>query len=232
LTTTTSLAYAFRDVASLDFDVSGWDVSNITNMRGMFLGCSGFSGTGLAAWDVGNAESMRVMFYGTENFYADLSGWDVDSVESWAFIFEKTSQKMKDNLDYWPEKLRPFISVWRFEDGDDLTISLPLVANGEYDFSVDWGDGSLFNNFWGTPQHTYEQPGEYTIRITGKIKGWSFFDETVDPNDDEADPLHPDRHNIILIANWGSLEIGDSEYPFAGCTNLRDIPAPDRPLLL
>lgn len=56
-------------------------------------------------------------------------------------------------------------------------IILPLVADGSYDFVVDWGDGTKNNIYiYNDPAttHTYPEPGIYRVEIRGMITGWAF----------------------------------------------------------
>jgi hypothetical protein len=56
-------------------------------------------------------------------------------------------------------------------------ITLPLVATGTYDFTVDWGDGgSNTIAAWddANKTHTYAATGTYRVRIRAQAKGWRF----------------------------------------------------------
>ena len=99
---------------------------------------------------------------------------------------------------------------------------LPLLntSSAQYDFTVDWGDGSSLttvtnfsdNNF----NHTYVSSGTYQVIIRGTIKGWSVQETT---NDIANDLATRDSYRDIL--SWGSLEFIDNVTGmFAGCTNL------------
>ena len=66
------------------FDISDWDVSNVTNMEYMFYG-SNFNGD-ISYWDVSNVTNMKAMFYGSD-FNGDISRWDVSNVEDMNYIF-------------------------------------------------------------------------------------------------------------------------------------------------
>ena len=55
-----------------DGDISEWDVSNVTDMCGMFS-CSKFNGD-ISKWDVSGVEDMRDMF-SYSKFNGDLSEW-------------------------------------------------------------------------------------------------------------------------------------------------------------
>lgn len=67
------------------------------------------------------------------------------------------------------------ITRWQLTD-PDLTVTLPLVTGHNYDFSVDWGDGSPLGvvSAFNDPDavHTYASAGTYQIRIIGQVQAW------------------------------------------------------------
>ena len=85
-------------VKAPDIDISGWNVSNVKNMRNMFDECRNFTGKGLENWDVSNVTNMRYMFNNCRNFNSDLSNWDVSNVEDMTCMFYNcNSLKNKPN---------------------------------------------------------------------------------------------------------------------------------------
>ena len=70
-------------------DISGWDVSNVTDMSLMFYEASSFNGD-LSKWNVSNVTNMQEMFGGAE-FNGDLSKWDVSNVTNMSDMFYKAS---------------------------------------------------------------------------------------------------------------------------------------------
>lgn len=118
----------------------------------------------------------------------------------------------------------PFVSTWKTNNAgtsNDDQITLPLINAGDsdYDFNVDWGDGSddditAYNDAAVT--HTYASAGTYTVTITGTIKGWRFINGG-------------DKDKITEISRWGPLAFTANEgEQFWGCSNL-DITATDAP---
>jgi surface protein len=107
-----------------------------------------------------------------------------------------------------------FLSVWdTTKPGltSNNQITLPLQSDGDYNFFVDWGDGSNDTiTHWDQLDkiHTYTSAGVYTISITGKIIGWCFFNNG------------GDQLKIIEIQQWGCLKLGNSGRYFSGCENL------------
>jgi len=117
----------------------------------------------------------------------------------------------------------PFVSTWNTTNvstGSSAAnqITLPLTTAGDYDFSVDWGDGSVqqvtASGSTGVT-HTYATAGEKTISITGTIEGWRFANTG-------------DRLKLLGIAAWGPLQLGNAGGYFHGAANM-DITATDAP---
>jgi len=107
-----------------------------------------------------------------------------------------------------------FISTWQTTTPSE-TITLPLISTGNYNFTVDWGDGSsdtitAYNQAEVT--HTYATAGTYDVNITGTIEGWQFNNAG-------------DKDKITNISIWGPLVI-TTNAAFHGCSNL-DITATD-----
>ena len=112
-----------------------------------------------------------------------------------------------------------FVSTWHTYD-PDISITLPLVENGVYDFVVNWGDGTENSiTKWDDPYktHTYSNLGDHTVIIIGKIQGWSFNKEG-------------SCNEIINISQWGVFDFGQTTAQFYGCSHLT-ITATDSPLL-
>lgn len=68
-------------------DLSKWNVSKVTDMNGMFFECKSFN-KNISSWDVSNVTDMNGMFAGCINFNQDLSKWNVSNVEDMEFMFD------------------------------------------------------------------------------------------------------------------------------------------------
>ena len=89
----------YVDFTEYNFNVSNWDVSNVTEMSCMFVGCENFN-CDLSKWDVSNVMSMEYMFNGCKKFNCDLSRWDVSNVKDMHGMF-KDCEKFNSNLSGW-----------------------------------------------------------------------------------------------------------------------------------
>ena len=83
----TNMERMFIGCDKFDNDLSKWNVSNVTNMEKMFIGCRKFKGVGLSSWDVSNVEDMSGMFKNCINLSEDLSNWNVSNVKYMSAMF-------------------------------------------------------------------------------------------------------------------------------------------------
>ena len=79
------IRYSVKDVY---FDVSEWNVSNVTDMSYMFYDCKRFN-CNLSGWDVSSVTDMYSMFYDCKLFNQDLSDWNVSNVTYHVGICQK-----------------------------------------------------------------------------------------------------------------------------------------------
>lgn len=128
---------------------------------------------------------------------------------------------------------KAFISTWRTSivytnSTANNQIKLPLESAGTYKFTIQWGDGtSNLITTWNQAEtlHTYPAPGDYTVTITGFIKGWDWG-----AGAGGSVPVTGDMRKILTITQWGCLrfvnKLDPSPLPvlvwgaFYGCTNL------------
>ena len=86
----TDMHYMFYCCEELESvgDISKWDVSNVTNMSSIFFACEELKSVGdISKWDVSNVTNMNDMFHSCENFNQDLSSWNVSKVKFNGGIF-------------------------------------------------------------------------------------------------------------------------------------------------
>ena len=107
-----------------------------------------------------------------------------------------------------------FVSTWDTRNissgsSDANSVTLPLVSDGHYNFTVNWGDDSTDTiTAWDSisATHRYSTPGRYTITISGQIEGFAFQGSG-------------DRLKLIDISQWGSLKLGNTGRYFEGASN-------------
>jgi surface protein len=61
-------------------DISNWDTKNVSNMNGIFAGCSTLTSLpDISKWDISKVTNMKAMFYECESLqcFSDISNWNI-----------------------------------------------------------------------------------------------------------------------------------------------------------
>ena len=94
----TDLSYVCSNV-NFNFDISGWKVSQVTNMFCMFQNCYIFN-QNINGWDVGNVTNMQYMFDGASSFNSPLSNWNINKVTYMTAMF-RYATTFNQNISNW-----------------------------------------------------------------------------------------------------------------------------------
>ncbi len=100
---------------------------------------------------------------------------------------------------------RSFTTTWETTTTNE-TITIGTGA-GTYDYTINWGDGTIQNLITGDPTHTYVTPGTYTVQITGTFPH-------IQLNNSGSAP------KLQSIEQWGDIAWTSFSNAFNGCTNL------------
>ena len=86
-----NLSWAFGECEKMKLaDNAGKpDLSQCSSLARMFIGCKAMNSANLVGWDVSNVTDMNGMFRRTERFNQDLSGWDVSHVTDMSEMFSR-----------------------------------------------------------------------------------------------------------------------------------------------
>jgi len=95
--TNMSMLFANGEYINMNFNISQWNVSNVTSMSEMFGECEKFN-CDISEWDVSNVKYMNYMFYGCGSFEQDLSNWNVENVKKWNGFSEKSKLEKNQHL--------------------------------------------------------------------------------------------------------------------------------------
>lgn len=114
-----------------------------------------------------------------------------------------------------------FVTKWKTETANEEIIvgtndELDLV----YDYTIDWGDGTIEDLTEGNPSHIYGNPGTYTVAINGQ-----FPTIRIDKDLFDFEPVT----TLISIEQWGTIQWQNLESAFHNCENMEynAVDAPD-----
>lgn len=114
-----------------------------------------------------------------------------------------------------------FISTWDMSKTSSTnTLVLPLQSDGNYNFTINWGDGVIESYTDYDVSHTYSASGVYIVKIDGVCEGFGFTSAAED-----------NRKNLISIDYWGQMKFHNEGYQFAQCSNLTTFPETGNPNL-
>ena len=89
----------FNDMNFKYIDVSDWDVSNVTDMSGMFFMCKELKSVGdISKWNVSKVTDMNSMFDECNEleFIGDISKWNVSNVTNMGHMFNSCNNFNQD----------------------------------------------------------------------------------------------------------------------------------------
>ncbi|WP_271767119.1 BspA family leucine-rich repeat surface protein [Aquimarina algiphila] len=237
------MGFLFRNTP-FNEDISSWNTQNVTNMSNMLANCPNFN-QNLGDWDMSKVTNMSDMFVTSglslANYDATLIGWatdssgnttdGVDDVPSNITFHAGSSMyclgvEAHNTLTSSPHNWTItdggttcatsdfFITTWQTTIANE-SITIPTTGSG-YNYSIDWGDGTIEAGFTGNATHEYVVAGAYTVKITGDFPR-IYFNNT------------GDRNKISSIEQWGNIAWRNFQYAFSGCTQLKinAIDAPD-----
>ncbi|MBQ4821728.1 BspA family leucine-rich repeat surface protein [Aquimarina sp. MMG016] len=228
-------ASMFQNATSFNQPLDQWNWFSPGLLDNMFNGALTFD-QNLGAWDISNFGSFRRLLsnsgMSTENYDATLIGWaTLEAGEtriptnkrldaSSNYCLSETPRNTLTSAPYnWTindagiDCRDSFITTWQTTTANE-SISIPTRDSG-YNYTVDWGDGTVEAGFTGDATHEYATAGIYTIKINGDFPR-IYFDNS------------GDKEKILTIEQWGSIEWSSFDEAFSGCENLKlnadDIP--------
>ena len=224
----TSMSNMFRNAIVFNQDISGWDVSSVTDLFGMFFQAFAFD-QDLGGWDVSQLVSANDMFelagLSVANYDSLLQGWSnlnlqpnvVFNAGNSQYCNTDARQSIIDNFNWniidggESAICNDFIFTWLTET-DNVSLAVPTNPAFTYNYTVDWGDGTVDTNVTGNATHTYATAGTYTVSISGDFPAIYFNDELGNNTNTLA---------IRTIEQWGNQQWLSMDSAFEGCINLQ-----------
>nr|WP_321412417.1 BspA family leucine-rich repeat surface protein [uncultured Allomuricauda sp.] len=109
-----------------------------------------------------------------------------------------------------------FVTTWKTTVAEE-TIYIGANTGYEYDFTIDWGDGTV-ENINAVPdtemfEHTYTEPGTYSVAIQGQfpVISMSIVYEALD-----LDAVN----KLLSIEQWGNMVWQNFYFAFRKCENM------------
>ena len=116
-----------------------------------------------------------------------------------------------------------FITTWETTSSNE-SITIPTAnSSSDYDFEIDWGDGTT-ETITGAdpdPSHEYTTAGTYTVTISTSNAGQAFPQIFLAAcSGDFCDGDEANAEKLQTIEQWGAIEWESMALAFAGATSL------------
>ncbi|MEZ5009395.1 MAG: BspA family leucine-rich repeat surface protein [Chitinophagales bacterium] len=113
-----------------------------------------------------------------------------------------------------------FITTWRTTMPNE-SITIPTYPGLPYNYTVDWGDGTVTAGYVGNAMHEYTVADTYSVSISGTFPRIYF--------NNGLEGISPEK--IISIEQWGDIQWKSMGHAFYGCSNLTYNALSDAPKL-
>jgi len=144
---------------------------------------------------------------------ADASLFDYETYTEVTGKIDITTGEVTETIDFTitiNDIQEAFITTWETTmDNEDIIIytSTNTDITTPYNFTVDWGDGSISANRAGETSHIYTTAGIYTVSITGDFPAIRNTDAT-------------NATKLKTIESWGTITWETMSSAFSFCDNL------------
>jgi len=113
----------------------------------------------------------------------------------------------------------PFVTTWETTLANE---SITIYTNSSdyfYNYTIDWGDGTIDSSLGGNATHSYATAGVYTVSVSGVFPTFSPANFDVD---------FPNGSKFKSIESWGDIKWETMEFVFRGLSgfeiNATDVP--------
>ena len=200
-------------------DISGWDVSSVTDMFNMFDRAASFNQP-IGSWNVSNVANFNYMFSRASSFNQPIGSWNTGSASSLNSTFDRASS-FNQPIDSWDvsgvvDMRSVFSSATAFNqplnnwDTSGCTTMISMFNNAQ-SFNQDLNNWNVLKVSGGGFGSMFQSCSSFN----GSLAGWTF------PQATTLDRMFnfAIAFNNNSIATWDVSNITKLSYTFRSCTN-------------
>ena len=211
LSQVSTIKWMFESFGDFNVDISNWDVSNVTNMEGLFARGS-FNGN-ISDWDVSNVTDFSQLFQENEVFNQDLSSWNTSKADDMNSMFSKATAFNQD------------LSSWDVSQ----VLDMMQMFQGATSFDQNLGDWDITNIYHSA--YMYDMLVDTRLSTTNydaTLEGWAsqLVRENINLGTVSASYCEASEARETLINNYGWIinDYGlETEAPIPNEVTLDDI---------
>ena len=215
----TNMRGMFLKASSFNSAIGNWDVSSVTSMEDMFAAANSFN-SAIGNWDVSSVTNMDDMFTGAFSFEQDISQWDVSSVTNMRGMF--SSGNGWNPTDRMTQKLN--ISKW---DVSAVTNMENMFYNSLVDIDIsDWDVSSVTNMrymFANSTSFSNSNIGQWDVSAVTNMENMFYVATTFNQDISDWDVSSVTNMRMMFawnhefnqnISNWDVSSVTDMYFMF------------------
>ena len=223
LSQVTSMSSMFYDIKGFapDSDIGRWDVSNITDMSGLFL-LTQFN-QDIGSWNVSIVSNFGNMFGGNVIFNQDIGDWNMSSAQITTYMFQNTVQfdqnigrwdvsnvMMMDRMFKGASNFNHYIGDWNVSKVMYMDDMFKQATQFNQDIG-DWNTASLLltDDMFKDADHFNQDLGDWNISKLGTMDG--MFENITLSTSQYGDMLYAWAHQPDIVDDV-ILDGGESRY--------------------
>ncbi|WP_420551627.1 BspA family leucine-rich repeat surface protein [Tenacibaculum aiptasiae] len=126
-------------------------------------------------------------------------------------VEEKILIKVENVIETLFEDPESFILTWKITKANASLVINRETKDYTFDYTIDWGDGTIEKLSISNPTHVFKKPGIYTVAIKGK---YPFLTSTVKGSNTIG-------YHLNSIEQWGTIQWESLEYAFFGWGSMK-----------
>lgn len=225
---------AFNDLTEVtDIDLSGWDISEVTSIVGLFFNCKNLKTITFSSnWDTSNIKDMAFVFIQCAELKTlDLSNWNTSKVENMDALFMRCSNLTSMGIENWDTS-----NVVNMGNMFSECSSLKTLDLSQWDTSK---VGSMYNLFESCTNLTnLTLTPHWVSNSVGSLVGMFYRCSSLKT----LDTSQWDTSNVIRmsstfndctaltqidVSQWDTSKVTDMQGLFASCSNLKSLDVTD-----
>ena len=205
-----SLESMLRQASDFNFDIGGWDVSNVSSMFNLFRDATSFN-QNIGGWDVSNTGDMGYMFSGATAFNQDIGSWNVSKVYNMFSLFSG-AESFNQDIGSWDVSKATMMSyMFRGANVFNQDISSWNVS-GVYEMANMFRGANVFNqdiSSWNVSSVTnMSNMFAYAAAFNQNIGSWDVGNVTNMTDMFKDVTLSTNNYNNILIG-WAGQTVNN-----------------------
>lgn len=201
----TNIGGMFRNAVNFNLNLSDWDTSKVTNMQDLFRNTA--FNHDISNWNIEQVTNMHAMFYQASNFNQDIGAWNTSNVTRMDYMFYQALNFNQDISNWDTSNVINMRDMFNLasnfnQDLSNWKLNSNLTALNRIFRSSDMSKENYNKILISFANQVYENNGPHNIDMTGQL-GRLYGDTNYSEfNSGQFQDAVSARGYLVNIANW------------------------------